>query len=324
MDNQQIVIRAYDAIHPLAAGLVTAGDLNITVDSHSSIDVMSSADPPECGEMSLSKYVRGLAAGDDRWVGMPYFVIRGFRQRSFWTGNDSGLGGFADLRGRTVGLSGWPDSGNVWSRSLITHAGVPLTDVDWRVGKVTNDYPREVAVPSAPGLNVTGLAEGDSLVDAAIGGRLDVVALAFPPEFLFHADSPLRRLCADPRGEERAYFEATSVYPILHIVALRRDVFDRHPDRLAAIYEALCRSWQMRHQLVRTFGDSTPWMQLDLEASADLLGTSDRPFDHTAPINARTLREFCSQLQEQNLLPQPIDPDLLFADFDSITTAARR
>ncbi len=316
--TQSIVVRAYDAIQPLARGLVDL-DLDIRVDSTTPIDVMTSENPPECGEFSLSRYLIGLASGDRTWVGLPCFVLRGFRRHSFWVHPDSDLTDLSQLAGRRIGLSGWADTGNVWTRALVADAGVDLADVEWRVGPVTSDYPRVVTVPAVPSrrqqLNVSALDRGDSLYDAVLAGRVDTVGLAFPPDALFGENPPLRRLVADPRAGDVDWFEWAGVYPIFHIIVLRRDVHERHPERIGAIYRGFREAWRYRQRLVRVFGDSTPFMPLELEAAAAMLGPSVEPFDHTEAVNAATLTEFCAQLDAQGLVDRPITPAEAFADF---------
>jgi 4,5-dihydroxyphthalate decarboxylase len=286
MQQLTVVVRGYDSLFPLSRGAVASPGVQIRLDHRTSIDRMAGSQPPPAGEISLSRYLLGVAAGDDRWVGLPVWLIRGFRHRSFWVRTDSALTSLSQLDGARVGLSGWADTGNTWSRALLADSGVDLDRVRWRLGPPQAGYSRRVAMPGgARPDDLELLADGDNLTDAAIDGRLDAVSLAFPPDDLFRPDAPLRRLVADWQAAERAWFTRTGIYPVFHTLAIRRDIFTARPDVAADLYHAVADSWRSAHALYRTFGDTTPWLQAEIEDAYRLLGPAAAPFGLTCQVH---------------------------------------
>ncbi len=318
-----LVVRPYDGIYPLYRGEVATPGLDLTIDHGSSIDTLTGDDPPSAGEMSCSKYLLHVASGGTTWVGVPVYLIRGFRQRSFWVPRESTLTSLDQLRGARVGLSGWPDSGNVWARAALREAGVQLADVRWRLGPPNPDYPRTVGMPSVgvDGLDVELLERGDALVQAAARGDLDAISIAFPPPSLFTPDAPLRRLYASYATAEHAYFDRTGVYPVFHVLVVRRDVVEARPQVLGELYDAFAASWRIAHDLYRTFGDATPWMQAGLEEAERLMGAAAQPFGISDPVHRRSIETLSAEQHAQGLVYRTVDADEAFADFLRLTDA---
>jgi 4,5-dihydroxyphthalate decarboxylase len=313
----RVVARGYDSLYPLYRGVISTPGVAITLDHSVSIDTVTGADPPPAGEMSLSRYLLAVAGGDDSWVGLPIYLIRGFRHRSFWVRADSAITSLSELHGARVGVSGWADTGNTWARAAMRDAGVGMDDVHWRLGAPYRGYPRAIVRPEgpAPARGLTLLDNSDTLVDATVRGELDAVSLAFPPPELFGAGAPLRRLVPDYRAAEQDYLERTGLYPIFHILALRRDVFTAHPHAALSLYEAFAASWRVARDQNQIFGDATPWMQYEMEHADRLLGAAAVPFGLTEPVHRRSIDELAQEQAHQRLTDRPTSAPEAFADF---------
>ena len=306
-------LRDWDHLVPLASGQVTAPGFTLRVDARETTpDVLTEAGL-DGGETSFSRYVQARAAGDDRLVGVPAFVMRGFRHRCVLVRSDSPLTRLSELAGRRVGLTGWPDSGNTWTRALLRAEGVGIDSVDWRVGPLAAGETGKDRLGSRPlPPNVSAMAEGESLVEELAGGRLDAVLTPFMPSELFTRDSRFRHLLADHADAERAYWWRHGFVPGIHLVTLRREVVDAHPGLPGALLTALEQSkrrWVRRRRLL---ADTTPWLLRELTESALLFGDDWMPYgveDNTAMIRA-----FCEELHAQDILTEPIDPAVLFPD----------
>lgn len=316
-DELPVVVRGYPGLFPLSRGAIDTPGITLKLDHATPIDVLQTDDPPPAGEMSLSRYLLGLVAGDDRWVGIPVYLIRGFRQRSFWVRRDSDLESLADLKGRTVGLSGWSDTGNTWSRAAMEYHDVTMDEVSWRMGPPIPGYPGQVTLPRGPQSagGIEMLAPGDNLTDAAIRGDVDAVSLTFPPDYLFEPGAPLRRLVRDYPSAERKYFEQTGVYPAFHILVLRRDAFEANPLRATRLYRAIEDSWRSARTLDRTLGDLTPWLSAELEAADRLLGRAVEPFGVDHPVHAATVEALSTAQVAQRLTTAKLRMPQIFADF---------
>jgi len=181
-------------------------------------------------EFGLGKYVAQKAAGDTSITAIPVFPARTFRQSCIYVRTDSDLDRPEQLAGRRVGIPEWAQTAVVYVRGfLVHHYGVDLASVEWhqagvsapgRVEKVSVELPAGVSVTRHP----------DTTLEALLfAGELDALVTAQPPAAFVARDPRIRRLLADPRAEEEAYYAATGVFPIMHTIAIRQDVLDANP-----------------------------------------------------------------------------------------------
>ncbi|MFE5120621.1 hypothetical protein [Streptomyces sp. NPDC056669] len=306
-------LRDWDHLVPLASGLVEVPDFTVRIDSRDVTPDVLAEPGLDGGETSFSRYVQARAAGDDRLVGLPAFVMRGFRHRCVLVREGSPLRSLEELAGARVGLTGWPDSGNTWTRALLRGAGVDLTGVQWRIGPLSAGETGKDRVGSRPlPANVSVMAEGESLVEELAAGRLDAVLSPFMPNELFTRTSRFRHLFDDHRSAERAYWQATGFVPGIHLVTLKREVVEAHPELPAALLAGLeesKRRWLGRRRLL---ADTTPWLLHELTESARLFGDDWMPYGTKS--NAEMTRAFCAELHAQGVWPEPIDPEVVFPD----------
>lgn len=304
-------LRDWDHLVPLMSGRVQVPGFRVEIDARDVTPDVLAEPGLDGGETSFSRYVRARAAGDDRLVGLPAFVMRGFRHRCVLVRADSPLRSFGGLAGARVGLTGWPDSGNTWTRALIRAAGVDLAGIEWRVGPLaTGEVGKERLGDRPLPRHVSAMAEGESLVGELAAGRLDAILTPFmPPEF-FTPDSRFRHLLDDHPAAERAYWAATGFVPGIHLVTLKKEVVAAHPELPAALLaglEASKRHWLERRRLL---ADTTPWLLHSLTESAEVFGADWMPYG--TENNAAMTRAFCEELYAQGIAPEPIDPAVVF------------
>ncbi|WP_432252554.1 hypothetical protein [Streptomyces sp. HNM1019] len=306
-------LRDWDHLVPLVSGLVEIPGFTVRIEARDVTPDVLAEPVLDGGETSFSRYVQARAAGDDRLVGLPAFVMRGFRHRCVLVREDSPLRSIGQLAGARIGLTGWPDSGNTWTRALLRGAGVDLAAIRWRIGPLTAGETGKDRVGDRPlPAHVSVMAEGESLVDELAAGRLDALLSPFMPQELFTRTSRFRHLLDDHRAEERAYWEATGFVPGIHLVTLKREVVEAHPALPAALLTGLeesKRRWLDRRRLL---ADTTPWLLHELTESARLFGDDWMPYGTKS--NAEMTRAFCEELYAQGVWPEPIDPDVVFPD----------
>ncbi|MFE2225594.1 substrate-binding domain-containing protein [Streptomyces kronopolitis] len=306
-------LRDWDHLVPLMTGLVRVPGFEVRIEARDSTPDVLAEPGLDGGETSFSRYVQARAAGDDRLVGLPAFVMRGFRHRCALVRTDSPLRSFEQLAGARVGLTGWPDSGNTWTRALIRAAGVDLADVTWRVGPLAAGETDKRRLGDRPlPANVSAMKAGESLTGELAAGRLDVILTPFmPPEF-FTPDSRFRHLLDDHPAAERAYWSATGFVPGIHLVTLRKEVVEAHPELPATLLAALEQSkrhWLGRRRLLT---DTTPWLLHSLTESATVFGDDWMPYGTVR--NAAMTAAFCEELHAQGVWPDPIDPAVVLPE----------
>jgi 4,5-dihydroxyphthalate decarboxylase len=311
-----LATRDYDFVTPLATGDVAVDGVDLTLLRTFGALQRVPADPAvHGGEASFSRYVQRFAAGDRSLVGLPIFVMREFRQRNFYVRRDSGLRAIADLAGRRVGMDAWPNSGNTWSRALVREEGVHMDQVRWVVGRVHAQDALPPADTLPPGVELSRRPLRDLLLE----GELDVLIWAWTPQGFYDPAGPFTRLIEDYRTAEQAYYRRTKLFPAHHLVVLKRELVDRHPDVARAVYAAFEAARAHAADNRWKLHESSPWLLEDLEAQARLMGPDFQPYGLRSPENRQMVARFCEEQHAQGLIPRPLDPEAVFGEFEAVT-----
>jgi 4,5-dihydroxyphthalate decarboxylase len=313
-----VVTKNYDHLAPLACGDVVAEGIDLSLDRKTSM-IQFLLDPTfHAGEMSFSQYLIRLSQGERDFVGMPVFPTRAFRHRCFFVLRDSGLEEFKDLEGKRVGTNAWPDTGNTWSRAALREQGVQIDQIDWWVGPI--DDPSYDSFGHRPKLtlpsNVQPTAPGQTIRDMLLDGELDALMCPIPPKGFYDPDSPIARLFPDYRQVEQAYARRVNYFPAHHIIAMRREVFERDPWVARGLYQAFDRSRVQWQEERRRLAETSPWLLADLEDTTELLGHDWQPYG--VQRNRRMIQALCDEELAQGLIDQPLDPSRVFAEFEQV------
>jgi 4,5-dihydroxyphthalate decarboxylase len=306
----RLALRDWDHLVPLVTGRIRPRGFELEIESRAITPDVLGEPGLHGGETSFSRYALGRGDGDDRLTGLPIFVMRGFRHRCVLVRRDSDLTTTKDLAGTRIGLTGWPDSGNTWTRALLRSAGVDLGGIDWTVGPLTAGETGKDRVGARP-LPANVAVTDEPLVDRLASSRYDAIFTPFMPDEMFTADSRFRHLYDDHRDAELDYFGRTGFVPGIHLLALKRAVVEEHPwlpSALQDTFEESKRHWRSRR---RHLSDTTPWLLAELEAGARIFGSDWMPYGTAA--NAAMTAAFCTELYEQGIAPHPIDAEEMFA-----------
>lgn len=181
----------------------------------------------DVSEMSMGKYAALKSQDDAALTAIPVFPSRVFRQSSLFVRAGSPIRDAAGLAGKRVGVPEWAQTAAVYTRGWLVHqVGVPLGEIDWvqagvnqpgRAEKVAIALPEGVRCRAEPERSLTGM-----LLD----GALDAVMSAHPPEPFERGTGEIVQLYPDFRRVEEAYYRETGIFPIMHVIALRAEVFE--------------------------------------------------------------------------------------------------
>jgi 4,5-dihydroxyphthalate decarboxylase len=266
------------------------------------------------GEASFGRYLLAMASGNRSVVGLPIFLMRGFRHRCFFVRADSRLRELSELRGKRVGINEWPATGNTWARALLRDQGVDTFEVDWLVGQVSAGYKPVPNDALPPGVR----RDSDHLlVDLLREGAIDALVCPWPPDGFYDADSSLRRLYPDFATAEQAYYQRAGIYPGHHIVVLRRELVEAHPEVVGAVYDAFNQARKVTEASFRSIAEILPWLLEEIERDTRLIGEDLHPYGVTA--NQRMIAAFCEEQAAQKLTSIRLDPRAVFADFEALT-----
>ncbi len=269
----------------------------------------------DVSEMSFAKCVSMAGRGDTSVVPIPVFISRAFRLSSLYVRADSPLTHASELAGTRVGLPEWAQTAAVYTRGMLQHHyGIDLGSISWTQGGVNDAGRKEKASLSLPP-HIRLTAEPDrSLTDLLLAGELDAVMSARPPAPFSADDGRIRRLVADTRTEELAYWRATGIFPIMHIVVLRRDSYERHRWLAANLVSAFT---EAKDRSLKRFSDVTasaaplPFLADYARLSRSLMGEDFWPYG-VAP-NALTLDAFFAYAFEQGVSAARVTPETFFA-----------
>src|SRR5258708_27719940 len=255
-------------------------DLAVPVDSLPATELFArvvGGAPFDVAELSLANFVMAVAAGDRRFVGLPIFPFRSFRQSMLWVAAGSDITDMAQLRGRRIGINAYSNAALVWLRGLLADEhDIPPEAIDWvRIGA------DRVAFTPPPGLRIADAPGVNDLFELLETGRADAVAAFWHPAQASETRGA-RRLFADPAATEADYYRRTGIFPIMHLVVMRRDLCEARPALAARIARLFAAAKQRHEAEIIRFGAEriaiTPWSPLELEQAQRLLGDYLHPY----------------------------------------------
>jgi 4,5-dihydroxyphthalate decarboxylase len=266
----------------------------------------------DVSEMSFAKYVALRSQDDGSIVALPVFPSRVFRLSSIYVRPDGKVRSPADLRGARIGLPEWAQTAAIYTRGYIAHElGIPLASIEWvQAGVNEPGRAEKVALKLPEGLRLRP-APTRSLNDLLLAGEIEAMLSARPPAAF--ADGRIVRLVPEYRGAEEAYYRKTGVFPIMHVVAMRREVLDAYPwaamNLLKAFEEAKRRSLARLSDITASHAPLA-WMGDYVAHMRALFG--DDPFPYGIEPNRRTLDAFLQFAHEQGVCHRRLAPEDLF------------
>jgi 4,5-dihydroxyphthalate decarboxylase len=270
----------------------------------------------EVSELSLSSYVVSLQAEAPPFIAIPVFPSRMFRHAGIFCNAAAGIEKPEDLRGKRVGTPEYQLTASVWQRGILAeHHGVPVDAVTYHTGGLDTPGRIEKAAVRLPQtIRVEPIPPDRTLSAMLAEGEIDALYSPRKPRSFVDGDPRVRRVFDDPVAAERAYFAATGIFPIMHVVVIRRDVYER--DRWVA--QSLFKAFALaKEQALARFHDtsalhcSLPWLTSQFEQTVDLMGADFWSYGLDAGHDA--LATFLRYHHEQGLSRRPLTPAELFA-----------
>jgi 4,5-dihydroxyphthalate decarboxylase len=268
----------------------------------------------DVAEMSLSTDVATLDTDPRPFVALPVFTSRMFRHGGVYVNADSGIRTPADLVGKRIGSPEFQLTAGVWIRGILAeHHGVPLDSVTYYTGG--QEAPGRIEKGAVQtDLDIRPIPAGATLSRMLADGELDALQTPRVPSSFSSGDGRVRRLFDDVVAVERDYYAATGIFPIMHVVVLRSDVYERHRWIAQSLYKACVAA---RNEAYRRVYDASalrfmePWLIQHIEQSRELLG--DDFWSYGLSSNEKVLDVFLRYHHEQGLSKRRYDPADLFA-----------
>jgi 4,5-dihydroxyphthalate decarboxylase len=264
-------------------------------------------------ELSLSSFTVKTAQGDCPYVGVPAFVSRAFRHTSIWVRTDR-IKKPEDLKGKKVGLPEYQLTANVWARAILQDDhGVKPSDIHWvRAGIENAGRPEKISIKLPPDVRLEDGPPGKSISTLLAEGAIDGFIAPRPPS-LPKGTPDVGWLFSDPTAAAKDYYKRTGVFPIMHIVGVRRSLAEQHPWLPGAVYKAFEQSKAAAMALLSDTSATKvtlPFVEEQLKAARDLMG--DDFWSYGIAPNRKTLETFLRHHHMQGLSPREVKVEELF------------
>ena len=312
-----LAIGDYDHIRDLASGRVAAEGIELSCLSLPVEEIFFRFirfREWDVSELSMGRYVSLLSQGDTSFVAIPVFPSRMFRHSAIYIRRDGPIRAPRDLIGRRVGVPEWAQTAGIYVRGLLQHEfGLDLSTIEWvQAGIHEAGREEEVTVAPPSGIRLTRRTDR-TLDEMLLTGEIDAVVSAHPPPAIEMGDPRVMRLFEDPIAVEAAYWRKTGIFPIMHTIAMRREVFERHPWVAMNLLKAF--ETAKRHSVLRALEATAsrfpvPWIAEHARRARQEFGEDYWPYGVAA--NSATLDAFLRYAAEQGVCRRLLTVDELF------------
>jgi 4,5-dihydroxyphthalate decarboxylase len=270
----------------------------------------------EVAEIGFSPFLIALSRGPTPYVAVPVFLSRMFRHSAVYVRTDRGIEGPADLRGKRIGVPEYQMSAVMWFRGYLKDEfGIEPKDINWLQAGLENPGRRDKFPLNLP--------EGFPLVsrkDVALSrlladGEIDGIMSARTPSCYVDGHPKVRRLFPDYRAAERDYYKKTGIFPIMHALGIRRDIYDGHRWLAASLYKAFLKAKRLADsEFVETTAlkIGLPWVTAEYEATTAVMG--DDFWSYGVDANRQTLATMARYSYEQGLAVRQVAVEEMFAE----------
>ena len=314
--NLSLAVGPYDRTRALVDGSVQIDGVKATAMTLSPEEIFfrafRHAEFDIC-ELSLSSYTLKTAQGNCPYVGVPAFVSRAFRHNAIYVRSDR-IKKPEDLKGKRVGLPEYQLTANVWARAILEDDyGVKPSDIQWVRGGIEEaGRPEKIAVKLPPGVKLDDAPAGKS-ISALLGeGAIDGFIAPRPPA-LPQGTPHVGWLFADPVAAATDYYKRTGIFPIMHLVGVRRALAEQHTWLPGAVLKAFA---QAKAAALAQLSDTSatkvtlPFVEERLNEARALMGEDF--WSYGVDANRKTLETFLQHHHRQGLSPRLVTVEELF------------
>ncbi len=314
--NLSVAVGPYDRTRALIDGTVRIDGVDATCMALSPEEIFfrafRHAEFDIC-ELSLSSFTVKTAQSSSPYVGVPAFVSRAFRHTSIYVRTDR-IKKPSDLKGKRVGVPEYQLTANVWARAILEgDHGVKPSDIQWIRGGIEDaNRPEKINIKLPANVKLENAPEGKTISAMLAEGTIDGFIAPRPPSL--PANTPnVGWLFPDPVAAAKDYFKRTGIFPIMHLVGVRRTLAEQHPWLPGAVLKAFEQSKAVAlEQLNDTSATKVtlPFVEERLGEARALMGEDFWPYGVEA--SRKTLESFLKHHHSQGLSSRLVTPEELF------------
>ncbi len=268
----------------------------------------------DLAELSFAKFTTQVTRKDSDIIGLPVICSRVFRFSSFYVNRNSKIATVEDLKGKKIGSPEWAHSAAVYMRGWMhNEMGVKLTDVHWvQAGANAPGRKEKVELNLPEGLKLTRIAD-KSLSELLAAGEIDCAIIARPPTCFLEGHPDVVRLFPDYLEMEEKEYGRTGVWPIMHIIAMRKRILDAHPWAARNLYNAFQES--KRRSIERLLDPAVSryplaWLPTYARRMRDIFGGD--PFPYGIEENRATWEQMALYTFQQGIAHREFKPEEIF------------
>lgn len=268
----------------------------------------------DIAELSFSSYLVKHSKGDCPYIAIPVFLSRAFRHTSIYVRKDR-IKKPEDLKGKRVGLPEYQLTANVWARAILQDDfGVRPEDVTWvRGGIDTPGRPEKIKLQLPANVKVEAAPEGKTISELLDHGDIDGFIGPRPPSRSALANPNIGWLFDDPTAVAKDYYRRTGVFPIMHVVGIRKELAAQHPWLPGAVFKAFTQSKAAALALLSDTSATKvtlPFVEEQLKAARETMG--DDYWSYGVAPALKTLETFVRHHHSQGLSARLMSVDELF------------
>ena len=283
----------------------------------------------DVSELGFKFYVSSLGLEDPPFIAIPVFPLRLFRHSAIFINREAGINEPRDLIGKRIGEPfAYGHDAAIWARGVLSDEyGVPVESASYHVGAVDAHFKRDFApFPPTPNIRVEQL-RADQTLDAMLeSGELDALYSAIAPPSYLNASPRVGRLFENYPDVERGYFAETGIFPIMHTVVIRKELYRANPWIAQSLYTAFKEAKRAAYEHYRYWGSfqhatyAIPWLSAHMEDNRRLMGDDWWPYG--LADNRKTIDAFLRYHHEQGLSKRQLKAEDLFAPETLVDYAA--
>jgi 4,5-dihydroxyphthalate decarboxylase len=270
----------------------------------------------DAAEMSLSSYVVSLMRAEPPFIAIPVFPSRCFRHSSIFVSAKSGIAEPRQLAGKRIGTPEYQMTAPVWIRGILQDEyGVdPASCIYVTGGEEEPGRDEKLALDLPARFRVERLGPRQTLAAMIASGEIDALHAARAPSTYRSRPESVRRLFENHAETERAYFRKTRIFPIMHTVVLRHELYRAHPWIAEALHKAFRQAQRKTYDdlaITAALKTMLPWQIAEVEEVRREMG--EDWWAYGLEPNRHVLDTFLRYHHEQGLSQRRVAPEELFA-----------
>ena len=309
----------YDRTYALQTGAVEAEGIRmnyIALEAEEIFWRMGHHQEFDVSEMSLSNHISTTSRGNSPFLAIPIFPSRFFRHSCIFINADAGIKDPKDFKGKKFGAPEYSITAAVWIRGFLQDDyGVAAKDMEWWIGGQEDPGRKErLQLQLPPEIKLNSIPDDKTLNGLLESGEIDALISARAPSSFLKGSPKVKRLFPNYKDVEIDYYKRTKIFPIMHVLVIRREVYNKHPWIARSLYKAFCEAKDVairNMHISNTLASTLPWLSWEREQLREIFGPDWWPYGIEA--NRHVLEHLIRYMGEQGLLARQLAVEEIFA-----------